>query len=476
LLTQLIVLPRQGETGLQQALAAQIKAAILSGRLATGVRLPATRVLAGAIGVSRNTVLAAYNSLTSEGYLAARGSAGTCVSAVLNEAGRRPAHARATHLADERLQPYWRATKAQYDGMAEPRIDLRLGRPEQRAFPFDIWNRIAMRTVRKAGLRDDTYASSPQGHAPLREMLVQHVSRTRAVACTVDDIQVTAGAQQAFDLIARLLVAPGKTVVAVEDPGYSPIRDAFAAHGAQLVGVPVDADGLMVERIPKDARIVCVTPSHQFPLGVVMSAARRTQLLQWAASVGGTIVEDDYDSEFRFGERSLDALKTLDRGDAVFYVGTFSKSLFPALRLGFVVPPAWARAAMARAKQLGDWQSPLHLQATLAAFMYEGHLRSHVRKMHRLYQARREAVLSEAVAGARLVPYASCAGLHVTLQLPSGTNDQEIAATLAAQGIAVEPVSKYRFAAPTHPAIALGFGLADELAIRQAITALRKVV
>jgi len=475
LLLQCISLPPRGGRNLQSQLQVQMRQAILSGRLAAGVRLPATRSLAQALGISRNTVLAVYEQLQTEGYLQAHGAGGTQVSATAQRT-MQPARPQQPADARHRLHPRWQTPAASPPPGGQPpiRIDLRLGQPELRHFPFGTWNRLHARAVRRLGQVPLGYGQDALGHLPLRDMLVQHVSALRAVACTAGDVMVTCGAQQAFDLIARILVTPGRTTVAVEDPGYPLAREAFAAHGARIAGVPVDAQGLVVARIPRQARVVCLTPSHQFPLGVVLSAERRVALLQWAREVDGCIVEDDYDSEFRYGGRSLDALKTLDSQGSVFYVGTFSKTLFPALRIGFVIAPPWARDALARAKTLGDWQCAIHTQETLASFMRDGHLRRHVRKMHRLYEARRDAILQ--AARPILAPYPSCAGLHVTLELPAGVQDAPVAAALAQRGIAVEALSRYRLDAAGAGALALGFGQADARQIGEAMAAIRQAL
>ena len=213
------------------------------------------------------------------------------------------------------------------------------------------------------------------------------MSFTRAVAARPEDVVVTTGAQQAFDLLARILVTPGRTLVALEDPGYPPLRAAFRAAGARLVPVPVDAEGLVVARVPRAAGIVCVTPSHQFPLGTAMSIERRTALLALAQARGLVVIEDDYDSEFRFGGRPLEALQTLDRSASVFYVGTFSKSLSPLLRTGFVVAPPWARDALVAAKRASDGENPPLPQEALALLIAEGHLARHVRRMRRVQKS-----------------------------------------------------------------------------------------
>jgi GntR family transcriptional regulator / MocR family aminotransferase len=284
---------------------------------------------------------------------------------------------------------------------------------------------------------------------------------------------------QAIDLIARILVVPGETTVAVEDPGYPPMRAAFAAAGACIANVPVDDEGLVVDRLPPNARAICVTPSHQFPLGVAMSLRRRAALLDFARARRAVVIEDDYDGEFRFGGKPLDALQTLDRAELVFYVGTFSKSLFPALRLGFLVAPPWARSALVAAKQLTDWHGPVLAQDTLAAFIAEGHLARHVRKMRAIYGERRAALLRSLArhCGDRLAPIPAVAGLHLAARLagplPAGT----LVARAADAGIGVESLDRYAGRKAAVRGLAFGYGMirSDEIdeAIRRLARALR---
>jgi GntR family transcriptional regulator/MocR family aminotransferase len=242
----------------------------------------------------------------------------------------------------------------------------------------------------------------------------------RAVACDPEDVIVTAGAQQAFDLLARVLVTSERRKVAVEDPGYSPLRLAFTSVEADLLPIAVDEHGLRTSDLPVSSSIVCVTPSHQFPTGVVMSRERRIELLEFAKGRNAVVIEDDYDAEFRFGPTPVDALRTLDRSECVFYVGTFSKSMFPGLRLGFIVAPPWARSALTAARQAMDWHSPAASQLALASFIREGHLARHIRKMRRLYALRRARIINAIGPGGRLRLLPSAAGLHVGATLRSG--------------------------------------------------------
>jgi GntR family transcriptional regulator / MocR family aminotransferase len=413
-----ITLPPRGSGAVMRVLHKELRAAILDGRLKSGLRLPSTRILADSWGVSRNTVMGAYDLLLSEGYLYARHGAGTYVAEAL------PVRSGPTVVPDNvdsdvRLNPFWRSPpryllKPWASGSSGSAI-FRLGVPDTESFPFHIWRRLLARALRTQARAPASYVEA-QGRPLLREAIANHVSFARAVACRADDVVVTGGTQQAFDLLAKILVTGGRTTVALEDPGYPPLRAAFASVGARLVPVPVDSEGLVVERLPADTRVICVTPSHQFPLGVAMTMRRRAELLEFARVNGAVVIEDDYDGEFRFGATPRDALQTLDRSGSVFYVGTFSKSLFPGIRLGFVVTPPWARRALTTAKQCADWHSPVLEQDALASFIGDGHMARHVRKMRKVYAERRELVVSglQAHFGPWLEPIPSSGGMHLT--------------------------------------------------------------
>jgi GntR family transcriptional regulator/MocR family aminotransferase len=471
-------LPPPDSRNLLRALHTQLRSAILDGRLKPGLRLPATRAFADTYGVSRNTAVAVYDLLLSEGYLVTRRKAGTYVAQVLPRAPvRSSAHQHASG-GDPRLNAYWRdAATAPYTPMAAlARYDFQFGVPDTRFFRFDLWQRLSGRALRALSKAPAIYTDA-QGRAALREAIARHVAFTRAVACRPDDVIVTSGAQQAFDLLARILVTPGRTTVVVEDPGYPPMRAAFAIAGARVVPVEVDGEGLVIERLPRDARVICVTPSHQFPLGTVMSTRRRAALLDYAQQHGAVIVEDDYDGEFRLGARPLDALQTLDRSGSVFYVGTFSKSLFPALRLGYVVAPPWAQRALIAVKQHTEWHSAVLPQDTLAAFIAEGHLARHVRKMREIYGARRDVLLE----GLRrdfdglLEPIASDAGLHISTFASSSrkTDLDRIVRRPREQGVRVESLKAYYIGDTGRPGIGFGYGGVDEDGIRAGLAILR---
>lgn len=384
-------MPTRDSHKLLSALHYQLRAAIVSGRLQSGLRLPATRKLATLAGVSRNTAVAAYELLQSQGFIVIRPGAGAFVT---ENTSRHPSRKTATNkpVVDARLNTFWRnppmlpaPLQSHYP------FDFRIGLADISAFPFQVWQRLLLRSQRAISKAPTAYAN-PQGQASLREAIATHVSLSRAVACQADDMIVTAGIQQALDCLARVLVTAGKTKVAVEAPGYSPARIAFAAAGASVVDIPVDSKGIIVERIPPDVQVIYVTPSHQFPLGYTMSIARRTALLNFAQSHGAVIIEDDYDCEFRYKNNPYDALQSIDHNACVFYIGTFSKCIFPSLRLGFVLTPPWAKHAFVMAKRFSDWHSPILEQETLAAFIAEGHLARHIRKMRKIYEERRNVL------------------------------------------------------------------------------------
>jgi GntR family transcriptional regulator/MocR family aminotransferase len=381
-------------------------------------------------------------------------------------------------LSESRFAPIWRTPLLQPSpARVLPERNFRLGIPEHRHFPHDVWRRLMAQALRTSSRERFAYPPS-EGIPALREAIAQHVAFARAVACTANDVIVTSGAQQAFDLIARLLVTPGRTRVAVEEPGYPPVRAAFAAAGAQLVPLPVDDEGLRVDGLPEDVRIISVTPSHQSPTGVAMSLRRRTALLDFARRHGAVVVEDDYDGEFRFGGRPLDALQTLDRDALVFYVGTFSKSMFPALRKGFVVAPSWARHGLITVKYCADSHCDTITQSVLAAFIRDGHLARHVRRMRSIYAERREALL----AGLRrelhawLEPIPSEAGLHLAARIRTPARAPKIMRAAQRFLPGAESTANYAMTREIEPALAFGYGVIDAGEIAAALGKMRRAL
>src|SRR5262249_35100053 len=345
-----------------------------------------------------------------------------------------------------------------------PRLDLRLGVPDPDLFPDDEWRshvRRALRDPRAAQYGD------PAGEPMLRAAIAAWIHRSRGVAAAPERTVVTAGAQQAFDLILGGLL---RDVVAVEDPGYPPFHKLARMRGARILPVPVDAEGLVVDALPARARLVYVTPSHQFPLGSILSLPRRRRLLAWARAAGAHIIEDDYDSEFRFSDRPLEPLARLDDAARVLYVGSFSKTLSPSLRLGFLVAPDEIVASLAGMRQIVDWCSPAFVQRALAGLLADGTMDRHLRRAGRAYRAR-HGILVEWLSGpgrrlGRLVP--GDAGPHGAVELARGVDEARLVARARARGVAVEGLGPYSIDA-RRPGVAMGYGAATPERLAEAL-------
>ena len=451
----------------------QVRAAIADGLLRPGEAVPSSRELARRLGVARNTVTLAYDRLTAEGFLRSRVGAGTFVCAEgLSPVSRPP--------ADSPLRPaaaVGRHRRRPRHVGHRGRVRLPRGHPGRAPLPV---RDVAGAAPPSSSARPPSAVartSAAAGVPALRAAIARHVGVSRGVRADAEDVLVTSGSQQAIDLVARVLLAPGD-VVAVENPGYPPPRNAFRALGCRVVGVPVDAEGLVVDALPDDARLVYVSPSHQFPLGMVMSLRRRRALLDWAERVDAAIVEDDYDSEFRFGGRPVEPLHRLDTSGRVLYVGSFSKVLLPTLRLGFVIAPPPLHAALHKAKHVADWHTSVPLQNTAAAFIEQGHLGRHIRRMRGVYTDRHLAMLRELSGplSAHLEPIPSVAGLHVAARLrtPVDGTDVAVAARVEQRGVALQPLSRFRMAGTaTAPGFLLGYGAIDVADIPEGLRRLR---
>jgi len=444
---------------LQRQLYQAMRAAILEGRLGPGARLPGTRALARSLEVSRTTVSLAFDQLRAEGYLRGALRQGTFVAAVLPDVhltatpgpvlGTRhehPTHATGLSRRGARLATL-EVTSSPLLGTTGARA-FRMGTPAMDHLPVQLWGRLLARRWRRLTATQLSYAE-PAGYAPLRAAIAAYVGPARAVRAEEGQVIVVSGAQQAFDLCARVLLDEGD-VVAVENPGYRGARAAFLASGASLAPVPVDREGLDVRVLEALAsgegapppRLACVTPSHQFPLGVTLSAARRLALLAWARRHDAWVVEDDYDSEYRFRGRPLPSLQGMDRAGRVLYVGTFSKTLFPGLRLGYLIVPPALVDAFAHARGTVDRHPAALEQAVLADFLAEGHFARHVRRMRALYAERQDVLLHLlARAGAPLEVAPVDAGMHLVAYLPPGMHDAAVAARLLAAGVVATPLS-----------------------------------
>jgi GntR family transcriptional regulator / MocR family aminotransferase len=438
--------------------------ALRGGRLRPGDRLPPSRALAADLGVSRATVSTVYERLAAEGHLEARVGAGTFVSDVAPPTRRRPASAAL------RPRRTWTASPQPVSG-AEPTppYDFRVGIPDPSLFPFDAWRRLLGAQTRR-GVEPGTYAE-PEGHPALRAAIARHLAYSRGVQADPDDVLVTHGTQQALDLVARVLLEPGD-VVAVEDPGYPFALDLFASHGARVVPVPVDHDGLVVEALPRRARLVFTTPSHQFPLGSPMSLPRRLALLEYADRNDTAVLEDDYDSEFRFVERPLDPLYRLDDHGRVVYVGTFSKSLIPSLRAGYLVAPPSLRQALRAARQLSDGYGEPAPQLALARFIDDGLLARHVRAAAKVYAERRRLVL-EGVGHLGLEVAPSAAGLHLTAYCDDAPS---VARRGRTTGVALDTLSGYAVGPLARDGLVIGYGAAVTESIRPGLARLARLL
>lgn len=467
-----------------------LRTMILGGEFGKGSRLPATRALANDLGVSRNIVLLAYRHLLAEGYVGGRAGSGTYVASELPDAilhappgGPRRAAVSATprlsafgrRLADPPPRP------ASRRGRAAIRYDFRYGLPVTDGFPLARWRKLVTAQARLT-TPDSLGYGPPEGHAPLREAIAGYLRRSRGVHCVPDQIVVVNGSQQALDLAARILLDPGDQAV-IEEPHYPGAREAFLGAGARLIPVAVDDEGLDIARLgrsARSARLVSVTPSHQFPTGAVMSLARRLALLRWADATGAYVVEDDYESEYRYARRPVEAIQGLDRRGRVIYIGTFSKVLFPALRLGYMVLPEVLVAPVRAAKWCADRHTASFGQELLAQFIREGHFERHVRRA-RVMLAGRRAALLDAIRthlGARVDVSGTDAGLHLLLWIrgmQAGRPLEALITRAAHAGVGIYPAAPYYLAPPRRAGLVLGYAGLNELAIRAGIERLATV-
>jgi GntR family transcriptional regulator / MocR family aminotransferase len=455
---------------LYQTLYSHMRAAILSGELTAGMKLPSTRALAEELNISRNTVLNAYRQLLAEGYLEGREGSGTFVAHVLPDQLLTTPR-RTSRVTRDSQPPHTESPQPSFSERAKAQIAIsqppsggKLPRPflaEAPAldvFPYQLWSRLVVRQARQMPVSDFMYQDSV-GYRPLREAIVAHLTVSRQVHCTPEQVIIVPGSQGALDLAARMLVDTGDPVW-LEDPGYSGARGAFLGAGAHIVPVPVDREGLMVDvgiGCAPEARLVYLTPSHQFPLGVTMSIPRRLALLGWAKRANAYIIEDDYDSEFRFATRPLATLQGLDDANRVIYIGTFSKVLFPALRIGYMILPPALVDPFLKVRRLVDIHSPILEQAVLAEFMIEGHFVRHLRRMRTVYTERRNALL-EAARELPLEIDSPEAGIHCVGWLPAGMDDLALANKAADYDLRLTPISSFGIESLARKGFLLGYG------------------
>jgi GntR family transcriptional regulator/MocR family aminotransferase len=450
---------RGTRTPLHQQIYDGVRRAILGGSLRAGQRLPSTRTLSTELHVSRFPVLSAYEQLLHEGYLEGKVGSGTFVSAAIPDDVMRSLPQPVRGAAPV---PKPRASRVilpkRNDGGLRP---FRVSLPALGAFPHATWARLVARHAHAMTPALMAYGD-PSGIGPLRSAIAEHLRTARAVRCEAGQVIIVSGSQAALRISAAVLLRPGD-LVAVEEPGYGGARAALGTSGAQLIPVAVDGEGIDVNalaRLGSRVRAVYVTPSHQYPLGVSMTAARRMAVLDWADRQGAWVIEDDYDSEYRYVSRPLGALQGMDGHDRVVYVGTFSKVLFPALRIGYlVVPPALLREFL-DAREAFDLFSPTLYQLALVDFLREGHFARHLRRMRTRYQSRRKALLAGLAKHCEglLTIYNADAGLHISTLLPEGVDDVAVVRRMMERGLMAEPLSACYAGPEKRSGLLLGFG------------------
>ncbi|MFM0723975.1 PLP-dependent aminotransferase family protein [Paraburkholderia strydomiana] len=469
----------------------QLRAGIVEGRLAGGTRLPSTRDLATQLGVSRKTTLDVFERLLSEGYLSARAGSGTFVADGLERLPvERSAQARAAESSRERslakakaaaarAQPLWEQMPERVP-LPRPSVPLPQdfvgGATDKALFPFDVWRRCVNHALRTQARGPGTYRDAA-GEQELRLAISRYLAFNRAVASNWEDVIVTQGAQHALDLMARITLRPGE-IAALEDPGYPPALACFKATGARVVPVPVDSEGLIVSKLPDKARLVYVTPSHQFPLGMPMSLERRVELLEWAQKRGAVIIEDDYDCEYRFEGRPMEPLKSLDRAGLVAYVGTFSKTIFPELRVGYVVPPASLYGPLVKARQIADWHGCTLTQTALASFMLNGDFAKHLRRMHKIYAARRAMLLDHLHGDLApwFEPIVPTAGIHMAARLRAPLTELAVVDAAREASIGLYGLAPFHLHAQPRPGLMFGYGSIAVEHIDAALTSLAAIL
>lgn len=484
----MVSVDRQSSVPMHRQIYDQIRDSILGGRLSPGRRLPSTRALAKELKVSRNTVLSAFDQLFAEGYTEGQIGSGTQVSRILPE-DVLAARSSSTPRDDLHLNP---ADVLSENGHAllhaKPRVRrdvsghaFRPGMPEIDRFPWNNWSRMIAKFWRNPPRSLVSYGE-PGGYGPLRTAIADYLCAVRGLVCDADQVIITAGAQQAIDLVARALLNP-KDKVWIEDPGYAGIKGVLTAAGAELVPLPIDAQGLIVgegvRQVP-NARMAVVTPSHQYPLGVVMSLSRRLELLEWAAENNAWILEDDYDSEYRYAGRPLSALQGLDTKGRVIYVGTFSKVMFPAVRLGYMVVPKGLSKPMMDIRRSLDDQTAIAMQPVLTEFIESGHFAQHIRRMRTLYADRQQTLLDAIHLHLddvlEIAP--DEAGMHIVALIKPGTGlvDADIAEQAAKRKLTLFPLSEFYLGKADRNGLVLGYAGVEERDIVRGVETLTKII
>jgi GntR family transcriptional regulator / MocR family aminotransferase len=451
-----------------------IRNEILEGRWQGGARLPATRDLARQYGLARGTIVNAFDQLKSEGYVEGSVGSGTYVSRVLPEQLLNlDLRTRGKSLRSEpvriTLSDYAQRASL-FDGYGDrPTRAFRSNLPALDLFPIELWTRITIRCLKQMTTRM-LIGCDAAGYLPLRESLADYLSRSRGVKCSANQVLVVSGVQESLDLVSRVLINSGD-VVCMENPGYPGATFVFEAAGAKVRFVAMDDEGIRVEELPSAARLLYVTPGHQFPLGATMSLARRLHLLEWAKKARSLVFEDDYDSEFRFSGKPIPALHGLDVDNRVIYAGSFSKVLFPALRLGYLVVPERLLKPLEAIKSLVNRHAPILEQVVIDQFIRDGHFGRHLRRMRKVYAERLNVLLEEShkrMAG--LIEMSAVeAGLQTTAWLKCGLDDRTAASAASKRHVEVTPLSLYTKGKPKHAALQLGFAALNAREIRRGV-------
>ena len=480
-ISPVIAVDRRSRKPLHSQIYDAYRASILSGKLTLGQQVPSTRALSTELGISRIPVLEAYSQLLAEGYLETRPGAGTFISCSLPDeilcqfGDSRPVEAGSRTLSRRAASAVWRA-RGPWVTNSGP---FSVGQLAFDHFPFQVWSTLVKRHARKVSSNSMNY-SDTLGHQEFRAAIAHYLGTARGVQCDSQQIMIVSGSQQALDICAHVLTDPGDSVW-IEEPGYEPLRRILAMADCRLVPVRVDEEGLDVaagvKRSP-GARAVYVTPSHQFPLGAVMTASRRLQLLDWAHKANAWIVEDDYDSEYRYESMPIPSLQGLDRGSRVIYIGTFSKTLFPSLRLGYMVIPPDLVDRFTALRRARDICAPHFFQVVLTDFIEQGHYARHIRKTRLLYKERR-STLVEALRrtfDSRLQILGASAGMHLVVTLPSGLDDVQISVRAAETKLWLWPLSTTYAGKNVRQGFILGFGSTSLTGITKGVSRLRDLL
>ena len=479
-----IHLDRASTIPLYRQLIEEIRQGVLSGKLKPNQKLPSSRSLAQSLTISRSTVTQSYEQLESEGYLETRRSSGTYVcQKIPDEWLRSTAIAPVTNKTIAKNLPLSQfGTNLTSIGSLqgdEPdrEISFRYGNPAVEYFPMQQWRKLLARHHDCTLLN---YTADSAGYLPLREEIASYLQRSRAVRCTSERVIIINGSQQALDLIARLVLNPGDWV-AMEDPGYLGARYCFKGQFANIQPIPVNSEGLDVEALSncsQQFKLVYVTPSHQFPSGATLSLSRRIALLQWAEKTDTLIIEDDYDSEYRYGAQPIPALQGMDRSESVIYIGTFSKILFPALRIGYLVVPSSWIPVIRKAKWLCDRFCPILEQHALTDWIKLGHFERHIRRMRQLYDSRRQALVAALKRHfkQRVTIIGENAGIHVMVKIQTALPDEVVIAKAAAVGVGLVSARQYYLKLSSQGEFIFGYAQLDEIQIEQGVIRLSQVI